>query len=144
MTKPTPALLANLHKRDVEPDPSLPSLPEPRLLAAVIDANSPAAHGKSVRPGTVEEEFWTHHDGVVKAKHLVPGQTVRPWLHGKPMGSARTVGSVDKKEDGAVVEIVWSSGHPTSEHKAAYRFHVPALVGTPVRSVRRVAALVEV
>lgn len=92
-------------------------------VAAVLD---PAGTAKIVRPGLIP----TEHDGVVKAKHLKDGQTVRAYLHGEPRGGERTVRTVNKIDDGAFVEIEWASGHPTATYKAAYRWHDAALAGT--------------
>lgn len=78
----------------------------------------------------------TKHDGIVKAKHLesvAKGLEVRAYLNGAPRGGVRVVESVERLGDGATVRITWSSAHAPSEHKAAYRWFVPSLVGTPIK-----------
>lgn len=87
-----------------------------------------AAPIKIVRPGRITDT----HDGVIKAKHLKPGQTVRAFLHGEPRGGERTVGKVTRIDDGAFVEIEWASGQPTATYKAAYRWHDESLANTTV------------
>jgi hypothetical protein len=136
---PTPKAVFAARKPQPPATTDLPVLPESRLLAVTID---PSAHGKRVRPGTVTEEFFVHHDGVLKTKNLAVGQVVRPWLHGEPKGCKRTVAKVTRMEDGAMLEIEWTD-FPTSQHKAAYRWHCAELVGTLLRQVRQVPAFVE-
>lgn len=125
----------------------------------------PGDPGRIVRPGTVEVLSDTEtHDGVVKAKTLVLGQRVRPWLHGEPKGGERIVGKIRslKAEEAAellnaagtlkepieakalkngdYVQITWASAHVPEIRKAAYRFFDKDLVGTPL--VVKQAALV--
>lgn len=97
---------------------------KPALIAAPVDTTEIAAPHDP-----------TTHDGIVKAKHLgsVKGQEVRAYLNGAPRGGVRVVGSVERIDDGAMVRITWSSAHTPSEHKAAYRWFVPSLVGTPIK-----------
>jgi hypothetical protein len=114
------------------------------VAAAPVEPTDP---GRIVRPGLVDTVSDTAvHDGVVKAKHLKPGMEVRPFLHGEPRGSVRTVATVKHirgkdaeeagLEDGAFVEITYSSQHPHDtgdrRKKAAYRFHDASLAGTPL------------
>lgn len=122
---------------DLTKTPAIP--PKPTAVVADLEADTTA---KIVRPGTREVTIEGQHDGVVKAKHLVEGQEVRAWLHGGPKGSVRTVDTVTRSEDGATVTVTFSSPHPTTEYKAAYRFFDEALVGTPVFTKTRVPALV--
>jgi hypothetical protein len=105
-------------------------------IAAEVDVTAP---GRVVRPGVVE--VVSAHDGVIKAKQLAPGMKVRSWLHGKACGSEKVVSKVTRVEDGTMIEVEFSSGHPTSRFKPAYRFFVAALQGTEV--VTRKRALVE-
>ena len=85
------------------------SVPNPTMLAALANKKRQAAlvetntKAKVVRPGLVESQVHSIHDGVVKAKHLKPGMTVRPYLHGEPRGAERTIASVTRIGDGATV-----------------------------------------
>lgn len=96
-------------------------------LAAPVDTTAPAAPHDP-----------TKHDGVVKSKHLKKGQVVRAWNseHG-PRGGERTVESIERLGDGAMVRVHWSSAHAPSEHKAAYRWFDAALAGTSLPKPRR-------
>jgi len=126
-TIPTPSTLFGKRKAPVVPRP--PKIETPQI-AAPLDLSEP---GVIVRPGMVEtlDENVTH-DGVVKAKHLKPGQRVRPFVNGKARGGERIVGSTERVQGGAYVKITWASPHSPSEHKAAYRWFDQSLVGTPV------------
>lgn len=99
-----------------------------KIETQVVADLTPSDHVKIVRPGRITG----HHDGVVKAKHLKPGQTVRAFLHGEARGGERTVGTVKRIEDGAFVEVEWSSGHPTATYKAAYRWYDEKLAGKTI------------
>lgn len=101
-------------------------------ITAVVE---PSDHSKLVRPGLVTSQ----HDGVVKAKQLKPGQKVRAFLQGAPRGAERVVGKVTRLGDGAMVQIEWASGQPTSEYKAAYRWHDASLEGSPISKPALVA-----
>lgn len=120
MSAPTPTMLANnASKRQV----------------AAIDPNAKA---KVVRPGLIEVEVPYIHDGVIKTKHLVPGITVRPFLHGEPRGGERVIKSVTKVDDGAVWHIEFASAHVAQDYKAAYRWYCEAIDGaTMTRKVRQ-------
>lgn len=99
----------------------------------LITQNTPESPAKqTLRPGLVEQTTEVLHDGIVKAKHIQPGQTVRAWLHNKPCGSERVVASVERIEDGEFVLVTFSTAHPDSTVKAAYRYFVADLVGTVV------------
>lgn len=91
--------------------------------------------GHVVRPAVVTDEFT--HDGVIKAKHAKPGQVVRPFLHGKPVGRERTIKSVEiLGEDRSSVWIEFEGEFEAQNYKPAYRWYVAALVGTPVKRQR--------
>lgn len=92
--------------------------------------------GQVVTLGSRTVEQVIVHDGVIRAKHLKPGQVVRAWLHGEPRGGERQVESVESIEGGAMVRITWATEHPVSEVKAAYRYHDKTLEGQ--RTVKRV------
>lgn len=100
------------------------------VVAAEVEGAAPA---RTVRPGLIQKRVEVHHDGIVKAKHLQPGQVVRAYLKDAPRGGERTVESVERLEDGALVRVTFSSDHPTTDYKAAYRFFVADLVGATVR-----------
>lgn len=121
MTRPSPLMMPQ--HRAVAP---------PANVVTEIHADE---HAKNVRPGIVSELIV--HDGVVKAKHLTPGMKVRAFLHGEPRGSERTVGTVERVNDGAFVKITWDSGQPDAEYKAAYRFFSQDLYGTTIMVRRR-------
>jgi len=130
---PTPAALVGLKRHA--------SIASTTQIAAQVTETAP---GKIVRPVQTAEAVNEIHDGVIKARQLKPGQTVRPYLHGSPRGSERVVETVTRVEDGAMVEITYSSPHPAAKVKAAYRFYDASLVGTVKTQVRRVAKFVEV
>lgn len=72
-------------------------------------------------------ETTTPEPTVLKAKELLAGMTVRAWLHDAPRGTERTVESVERLEDGAVVRVAFSDTNLTEaekvrDYKAAYRF----------------------
>lgn len=122
-----------------------PVIPAPPVHTPVVVAQvQPIEPGQIVRPGYVDAIETSIHDGVVKAKHLQKGQRVRAYLHGKPQGGERIVQNVTRvpDTDGALVEIEWASGHPTSQHKAAYRWHDASLVGTSVDRIVKQPALI--
>ena len=121
------------------PSPSLmPKFKAPAIIATT-QVTEPA---KIVRPGMREQVTAVQHDGVVKAKNLKKGQVVRAWLHGGPKGGERVVESVERIEDGAMVRVTFSSPHPTTDYKAAYRFYDASLVGTTVEHITKQPALV--
>lgn len=124
-------------------------VPMPEFVAPNITADvtpeQPAALVQPtglVRPGYRDEVTTATHDGVVKAKNLQHGQVVRAWIKGEPRGGERVVDTIERIEDGAMVRVTFSSQHPTTDYKAAYRFHDESLVGTPFTKVRKVPALV--
>ena len=125
---PSPAALAHLRK----------PAPAPQIVADV-DGNQPVV----VRPGTAVITEVRVHDGVVKAKHLKPGQQVRSWLHNQALGSVKTVESVTRIDDGEFVEVVFSSAHPSVRVKAAHRYFDETLVGSTFERKVRVAAFVD-
>lgn len=114
--------------------------PVAQLAAEVFEFE----HGRTVRPGFVLQQVEGQHNGVVKAKQVEAGQTVRAFLHGEPRGGERVVESVTRSADGATVTITFSTQHPTAEYKPAYRFFVAALVGSTVTTSKRVATFVDV
>lgn len=114
MPVPTPAMLAKLAER--------------RQVAAL----TPDDAAKIVRPGLVEQEVHVIHDGVLKTKHLEPGMKVRPYLHGAPRGSERTVLYAQRLDDGAMWHVEFQSAHPAADYKAAYRWYCEALDGATV------------
>lgn len=124
------------------------SAPTPAIMPKVKSAVALAAHidpehdARLVRPGTRDVLTYDTHDGVVKAKHLKPGMTVRAFLHGRPCGGERVVESVERIDDGAMVRVAFSSPHPATEYKAAYRFYVEELAGQPIPKTVQVPALV--
>lgn len=122
-------------RRTVTPvgTPTTVSTPSKQVTAQVTAEIAP---GHVVTLGSRTVEQVTVHDGVVRAKHLKPGQVVRAWLHDAPRGSEREVASVEPINDGSMVRITWATQHPVSEVKAAYRYHDAALEGTEV--VKRV------
>ena len=127
MTTPTPSTLAAFaKKRAVPPAPSVPK------IAAIIEPSDP---GNIVRPGLRHEVIEEVHNGVVKTKHLRVGQRVRPFVHGQPRGGERIVAKTTRQDGGAMVEVEWASGHPTSQHKAAYRWYDASLDGATVQRV---------
>jgi hypothetical protein len=114
-----------------------------RNLPVVIAQTEPEAPASGlVRPGLREQVVEVLHDGVIKAKTLKSGQKVRAFLHGAPRGGERTVSKVTRSQDGATVIVEFSSPHPTTEYKAAYRFYDATLVDTVVRHIEKVPALV--
>lgn len=123
----------------VMPKFKVPTKLAPTAIVANLVEEAPA---KIVRPGMRDAVVESLHDGIVKAKHLREGQAVRAWLHGGPKGGERVVKSVTRSEDGATVTVEFSSPHPTTEYKAAYRWFDASLEGTPVRHVTKVPALV--
>lgn len=122
MSTPSPSLMP-LFKA-----PAPPAKPRKPVVLAV---NEPADPGKIVRPGLVP----TLAEGVIKAKQVKPGMVLRAFLKGEARGGERTVSKVTRSDDGSMVNIEFSSPHPPTDYKAAYRFwvkdlvvHVPALV----------------
>lgn len=67
-------------------------------------------------------------DNVIKAKQLKKGQHVRAWLTIKgtqqPAGGTRVVDVVSPVDSDGMVEVSFSSLHPTETFKAARRFFV--------------------
>lgn len=114
----------------------------PVQITADLTEDVPAQVTGLVRPGLVDEVTVTKHDGIVKAKNIKEGWTVQAYLHGAPRGGKRVVKSVERSEDGSMVHVTFSSPHPDTDYKAAYRFFVEALVGTDVTVVNKVPALV--
>jgi hypothetical protein len=123
---------------NVRPTPLM--MPKQRTQEQITAVLEP---GSVVRPGTRVVEKAVTHDGVIKAKHLEAGMVVRAWVHGAPRGGVRVVKAVTKSSDGSTVTVEFSSPHPTTEYKAAYRFFVPKLKGTPVIVTTREPALVD-
>jgi hypothetical protein len=121
------------------------SAPNPTMLAKVAQRRhaaeiDPNAKAKVVRPGLVVVEVPYIHDGVIKTKHLVPGITVRPFLHGEPRGGERVIKSVTKIDDGATWHVEFASAHVDQDYKAAYRWYCEAIDGaTMTRKVRQPA-----
>ena len=125
MTVPTPSMLATIAKRKQE------------ALAAQVELDSKA---KLVRPGFVSEQVQFIHDGVVKSKHLEPGMSVRPWVHGAARGAERVIEKVERVGNGATWLITFQSGFDPQERPAAYRWYCEALDGaTATRTVRKQA-----
>lgn len=137
MSAPNPLVMQKFAPKPAEAVPTF----VPPVVVITADLN-PADPGKIVRPGLTDKVTYSNHDGVVKAKNLVPGMVVRSWLHGAPCGSEKIIKTVERIDDGAMVRIDFASKHPSIEVKAAYRFHCEALVGTLVRNVKKVPALV--
>lgn len=107
--------------------PVMPARPQ---IAAPIALEEP---GTVVRPGMIEVlDENVLHDGVVKAKHLLRGQRVRPYVHGEARGSERIIAKVERIQGGSMVRITYASAHAPEERKAAYRFFDESLVGTPM------------
>lgn len=131
MTVPSPSVMARFKKPTETP-----------VVEAVAADLSPSQPAKLVRPGFKEVVHTDAHDGIIKAKHVEPGMTIRAFLHGKPCGGERIVSGVEPSPDGSTITISFSSPHPTTDYKAAYRFFVQTLVGTPVKRVTHVPALV--
>jgi len=129
---PTPAIFANKKQRPVPAPPK-------RVSIAQVEATDP---GVIVRPGLRDEVVSTIHSGVVKTKHLERGQRVRPFVHDAPRGGERIVDKVTRLDGGAVVEVEWASAHPTSQHKAAYRWYDESLDGATVEHVVKVPGFV--
>ncbi len=111
-----------------------------RQMAAEVFEYEP---GKTYRPGHVTITESRIHDGVIKAKNAQPGMTVRAYLHGEPKGGERVIKSVTRSEDGSEVLVEFSTPHPPTTYKAAYRFYVTELDGAVVSFERSVPALVE-
>lgn len=67
-------------------------------------------------------------DNVIKAKRLKPRMRVRAWLTidgvGQACGGERTVATVSKPDAQGLVEVTFSSPHPTETFKAARRFEI--------------------
>lgn len=135
MSTPNPLLLAKFHHK---PAPA-PKKPKAQPVLAKIEPTDP---GKVVRPGTQPTVVEVEHDGVVKAKHLEPGQHVRPWLHNEARGSVRIVEAVTPNDDGSEVYIEFASAHPAAWFKAAYRWFDADLKGTTIQQVKHVPAFV--
>ena len=114
----------------------------PVILADLDEATAAIPQDVKVRPGLKETVVVTKHDGIIKAKNAEKGQVVRAYLHGQPRGGERVIESVERIEDGAMVRIAFSSPHPTTDYKAAYRFYVAALDGVEVTAVDLVPTLV--
>ena len=136
-TTPSPSVMPKFKR---------PTEPEAPVVEERIVAEFQPKTGSRVRPGFTVQIVEKPHDGVIKAKQLVkmePGTVVRAFLHGEPRGGERTVETAVPSEDGSVVTVTFSSNDPVTEYKAAYRFYVDALVGTPVQERRTVPALVE-
>lgn len=129
MTVPNPSVMARLKAKPV-------------VKAIVVDVTPSQPAKGLVRPGFETVVHIDAHDGVIKAKHVKKGMKVRAYVHGKPSGGERVVDTVERSKDGSMVTISFSSPHPTTEYKAAYRFFVQTLVGTPVERVTQVPALV--
>ena len=121
------------------------AVPTPAIFAKkapLVAKVSPSEPAKIVRPGTAEDVVTSVHDGVVKTKHLKPGQSVRAFVRGEPRGSVHVVSKIERLEGGALWRVEFSSGHPTLEYKAAYRWFDESLVGSVVQHVVKRPALV--
>lgn len=125
-TTPSPAMFANLVAKKQA------ALVEPDAKAKV----------EIVRPGMRDVEVFSIHDGVVKAKHLKPGMSVRPYVHGEPRGAERVIKNVSRVGDGANVLIECESGFDPQERPAAYRWYCEALDGATVSRTVKTPALV--
>lgn len=119
-----------------------PLTARPVQITADLVEDAPAQLTGLVRPGLVDEVVVTKHDGIIKAKNAKPGMVVRAYLKGEPRGGERVINTVERSEDGATVLVTFSSPHPDTEYKAAYRFYVAALVDTDVTVTHKVHALV--
>lgn len=140
MTTPNPASVFGSRKVTAPPAP-----PKTQALVAKVEPSDP---GKLVRPGFADVVESYIHDGVFKTKQLQPGQRVRAYVRdhttGKslPRGAERIVERANKIGDGEFWEVQWASGHPTSQHKAAYRWHDESMDGATSHRVVKQAALV--
>ena len=128
-TTPSPAMLARIKRTPV---------PQAEIVADL----APQETAKIVRPGYKKVVTESVHDGIVKAKHLTPGQEVRAYLHGRAVGGVRTVANVERLDDGATIRVTFSSDHPVTAYKAAYRFFDASLEGSIVKHTKSVPALV--
>lgn len=123
------------------------TVPNPTMLArlaatkqaAIVEVDSKA---KVVRPGLVNTETYSIHDGVVKSKHLKPGMVVRPWVHGEARGAERTIKGATRIGDGAMILIECETGFDPQERPAAYRWYCEALDGATVTHTVKTPALV--
>ena len=106
--------------------------PTPALLAKLSAHLNPGQAADQVTPATTHRVL---HDGVVKTKHLRPGQRVRPCIYGVPRSSERTVESVTRLGDGSWCHVTFSSPHPAADFKAAYRWHDASLAGQTIEIV---------
>lgn len=145
-TIPNPSVMARFAtKRQQAQQALLEVLTGPTIgnvTLGVVADTQPEQDAKIVRPGLRTVTEYVEHDGVVKAKHLKEGMRVRAYLHGKACGGERVVKSVQRSEDGSMVRVEFSSPHPTTDYKAAYRFYVADLAGTLVAKAHQVPALV--
>lgn len=125
-------------RRTVVPVTSTPVPATPTQTSDEVTAQITAqlAPGQVMTLGTRVVEQVAIHDGVIRAKHLRPGQVVRAWLHGAPRGGEREVATVESFDNGSMVRITWATPHPVSEVKAAYRYYDKALEGQQI--VKRV------
>jgi len=135
---PSPSVMEKFAPKPPVDEP-VAETPTVTVVLADLDPMQP---GQIVRPGLREQFVEVDHDGVIKAKQVKEGMVVRAFLHGKPCGGERTVSTVKRSEDGSMVHVEFSSPHPPTDYKAAYRFFVKALVGTKVRQRTVVPALV--
>jgi hypothetical protein len=125
------------------PSPSVMAKFKAPVATEVVVADvQPVDPGTTVRPGLRDEVQALAHDGVVKTKHLQPGQVVRAFAHGEPRGGERVIESIERLDDGAMVLVTFSSPHPPTEYKAAYRWYDASLEGATIRRTRQVPALV--
>ena len=121
------------------PNPTMLARFAAQKQAALIEPDTKA---KLVRPGLVESEVQSIHDGVVKSKHLEPGMTVRPWVHGQARGAERTISKISRREDGAIILVECEAGFDPQERPAAYRWYCEALDGATVTKTVKTPALV--
>lgn len=118
---PSPLVMAQFRRPVPPPLPErMPSRKEVQVAVVPVTDLTP---GKIVRPTGRRTVLVTKvDDGVRKAKQLVTGQRVRPYIKGKAVGGERVVESVERINDGESVRIAFASGHPTQDYKPAYRW----------------------
>lgn len=130
----TPLVMAQF-RRPVAP-PTVPDkMPSRQEVQGIaIKPVTDLTPGKIVRPTGKRTVLVVQvDDGIRKAKQVKPGMRVRPYLNGEARGGERTVLSVERINEGALVRIAFSSGHPTQEYKPAYRFVDLDAVGREVQ-----------
>lgn len=123
MSAPNPTILDNLAKR--------------RQVAAV----DPDSKAKVVRPGRVNTQVSSIHDGIIKTKHLEQGLSVRPYVKGAARGGVRVIKSIARVEDGAFWDVTDEKDF-TQRFPAAYRWYCEALDGATVTKTVKTPAFV--